>query len=313
MAEDDILPHAVNEKAPAASDTCIQQSWERCASAYNLDPSEGWIADVLSGAEFRQASGRSSLLLKSAMEEMRRLFDLVQGMGLMVLLADPDATILARCADETHLSVCRRLHLRKGAIWHESAAGTNGVGTCVKEKCPIFLGQGEHWRFCFSLLASYAAPVFDSQGRVAGALNLAAFSGNTTKPYAALVMDTLLQSGRRIEDKLFREQYAGNKILTLGPADGCSSPLVALNADGEVTGATHATRMMMGWTDDMIKDHPNLLTELETGSEISLQKAEESVVRSALAACHGNVAATARSLGISRATLYRKMKGLQIQ
>lgn len=313
VAEKDILPNLIGPKAPATSDVCIQQSWERCASAYNLDPSQGWIADVLSGAEFRQASGRSALLLKSAMGEMRRLFDLVQGMGLMVLLADPDATILARCADETHLSVCRRLHLRKGAIWHESAAGTNGVGTCVKEKCPIFLGQGEHWRFCFSLLASYAAPVFDAQGRVVGALNLAAFNGNATKPYAALVMETLLQSGRRIEEHLFRAQYTGQKILTLGPAEGCSSPLVALNAAGEVTGATHATRLMMGWTDDMIKDHPNLLTELESGTEISLQKAEESVVRSALAASHGNVAATARSLGISRATLYRKMKALHIQ
>ncbi|MFT8417661.1 MAG: helix-turn-helix domain-containing protein [Acetobacter sp.] len=313
MADDDLLPRPVNQKAPATSDLCIQQSWERCASAYNLDPSQGWIADVLSGAEFRQASGRSSLLLKSAMGEVRRLFELVQGMGLMVLLADPDATILARCADETHLSVCRRLHLRKGAVWHESAAGTNGVGTCVKEKCPIFLGQGEHWRFCFSLLASYAVPVFDAQGHVAGALNLAALSGNSTKPYAALVMDTLLQSGRRIEDQLFRTHYAGNKILTLGPAEGCSSPLVALNSEGEVIGATHATRVMMGWTDSMIKDHPNLLTELESGTEISLQKAEESVVRSALATSHGNVAATARSLGISRATLYRKMKGLNIQ
>lgn len=313
IAEDDILPHPVHERTPATSDTCIQQSWERCASAYNLDPSQGWIADVLSGAEFRQVSGRSSLLLKSAMGEMRRLFELVQGMGLMVLLADPDATILARCVDETHLSVCRRLHLRKGAIWHESAAGTNGVGTCVKEKCPIFLGQGEHWRFCFSLLASYAVPVFDAQGHVAGALNLAAPSGNSTRPYAALVMDTLLQSGRRIEEHLFREHYAGQKILTLGPAEGCSSLLVALNGDGDVTGATHAARRLMGWTDDMIKDHPNLLTELESGSEISLQKAEESVVRSALAASHGNVAATARSLGISRATLYRKMKGLHIQ
>jgi hypothetical protein len=28
---------------------------------------------------------------------------------------------------------------------------------------------------------------------------------------------------------------------------------VALNDDGDVTGATHAARLMMGWTDDMIK------------------------------------------------------------
>lgn len=310
--ENDVLLRRSSQPLQPVSPLYVEQSWERCASAYHLDPSQGWTADVLSGAEFRHVSGRAAVLLKSAMDEMRRLFDLVQGMGLMVLLADPDATILARCVDETHLSMCRRLHLRKGAIWSEAEAGTNGVGTCIKEQCPVFLGQGEHWRFCFSLLASYAVPLFDAQGRVAGALNLAALSGNTTRPYAALVMETLLQSGRRIEEQLFRSRYAGQKILTLGAAEGCSSPLVALNTDGEVTGATHSARTLMGWTDTMIQDHPNLLTELEAGTEVSLQKAEECVVRSALAGCQGNVTATAQSLGISRATLYRKMKALGI-
>lgn len=290
----------------------VQQSWQRCMSAYNLDPAQGWTADVLSSAEFLHISSRSAILLKSAMGEMRRLFKLVQGMGLMVLLADPDATILARCADETHLSVCRRLYLRKGAIWNEAVAGTNGVGTCIKEQCPIFLGQGDHWRFCFSLLASYAVPLFDAQGQLAGALNLAALSGNTTRPYAALVTETLMLSGRRIEEQLFRTRYEGDRILTLGPAEDCSSPLVAINTDGEVTGATHAARALMGWTDDMIQDHPHLLGELNSEGTVSFEKAEESVIRSALAGCQGNVSATAQSLGVSRATLYRKMKALNI-
>lgn len=88
--------------------------------------------------------------------------------------------------------------------------------------------------------------------------------------------------------------------------------MVAINTDGEVTGATHAARTLMGWTDDMIQDHPNLLAELDSEGTVSFQKAEESVVRSALAACQGNVSATAQSLGVSRATLYRKMKALNI-
>ncbi|MBB2200849.1 helix-turn-helix domain-containing protein [Gluconacetobacter tumulisoli] len=298
-------------KIPGAGE--VAKSWQRCSGSYQLDPSQGWTADVLSGAEFRHVSGRSAIFLRTAMPEMRQVFDLVQGLGLMVLLADPDAMILARCIDEAHLPVCRRLQLREGALWHEEVAGTNGIGTAVQDCCPVFLGEGEHWRFCFSLLASYAVPIFDAQGRVAGAINLAAFNGDTTRPVASLVLDTLLQAGRRIEEQLFRERHGSDRVLTLGVAKGCSAPLVAINNDGEVTGATYAARALTGWTDDMIDTHPNLLTGLETRGEISFQKAEENVIRSALVLSQGNASVTARSLGISRATLYRKMKAMGIR
>lgn len=300
-------------QAPSMLKAGVEQSWARCLSSYQLDPAQGWIPDILSGAEFRHISGRSAIFLKSAMGEMRRLFALVQGMGLMVILADPNSTILARCVDETHRAVCRRLHLRKGAIWSEASAGTNGVGTCIAEKQPVFLGQGDHWRFCFSLLASYAVPVFGAQGHVAGVINLAAMTGNTTRPYANLLIETLKTSSRRIEENLFRNCHVGEQILSLGMAEDCSALLVAINKAGEVTGATYGARMFMGWTDDMILTRPNLLAELETGIEISFKKAEESVVKSALAAEQGNVSAAAKTLNISRATLYRKMKALNIQ
>ncbi|GBQ90485.1 Fis family transcriptional regulator [Gluconacetobacter johannae DSM 13595] len=291
----------------------VAKSWQRCSGSYQLDPAQGWTADVLSGAEFRHAGGPSAAFLKTALPEMGRLFGLVQGLGLMVLLADPDAMILARCVDETHLPVCRRLQLREGALWNEQLAGTNGIGTAVRDCCPLFLGEGEHWRFCFSLLASYAVPIFDARGRLAGAINLAAFHGNATRAVASLVLDTLLQAGRRIEEQLFRARHEGQQVLSLGVAAGCSAPLVAINADGEVTGATHAARALTGWTDDMIRTHPNLLTGLEAGDEISFQRAEEHVIRAALTLAQGNASVTARNLGIGRATLYRKMKAMGIR
>ncbi len=305
-------PHMGQALRPAGA-TEVAKSWQRCVSSYNLDPAQGWQADVLSGAELRHVSTRSASLLRIAMPEMQRLFSLVQGLDFMVLLADPDATILARNIDEAHMGLCRRLALREGAIWSESMAGTNGIGTAVQDGCPIFLGEGEHWRFCFSLLASYAVPIFNAHGQVAGAINLAAFNGDTSRRLAPLVLDTLLQSGRRIEEQLFREYHDGARVLTLGVAEGCSAPLVAINAEGEVTGATHAARTLTGWTDDMIRTHPNLLHRLEAEERVSFRKAEENVIRSALALAHGNVTATARHLGIGRATLYRKMKALGIR
>ncbi|NHN87958.1 helix-turn-helix domain-containing protein [Acetobacter conturbans] len=288
----------------------IAKSWQRCARFYQLDPAQSWRPDVLSGAEFRHVSGRSAFLLKAGLPEMRRLFALVQGLNMMVLLADPDAMILARCLDETHQSVSRRLELRKGAIWTEKVAGTNGIGTSVEECCPIVLGQGEHWRFCFALLASYAVPIFDPYGRVAGALNLAALSGNTTRPVAGLLLEILMQSGRRIEEQLFRDYHEGEKILSLGMEGGCSAPLVAINDVGEVTGATYASRRLTGWTDEMIEQRPCFRNEMENHNEISFRQAEAGVIRAGLALSQGNASAAARNLGISRATLYRKMKSI---
>ncbi|WP_246386688.1 helix-turn-helix domain-containing protein [Gluconacetobacter sacchari] len=290
----------------------VERSWQRCASAHHLDPAQGWAADILSGAEFRHVSGRSVPLMRAALPEMRRLFDLAYPLGLLVLLADPDAMLLARCADETQSAHCRRMGLLQGAIWDEAVAGTNGVGTCVRDGDPIFLGQGEHWRFCLSPLASFATPVFDAQGRMAGALNLAAFHGNASRRAAPLLLDTLTQAGRRIEDQLFRSRYAGRRMLLLDAAGGCSAPLVAIDEDGQVVGATRAARTLMHWTDDMIREQPNLLSALEGDDSPSFRKAEESVIRTALATTQGNVTRAARGLGISRATLYRKMRLLGV-
>lgn len=297
----------------SAGGIMVERSWHRCAASHHVDPAQGWVADIFSGAEFRHLSGRSAPLMRAAQPEMRRLFDLAHPMGLLVLLANTDAMLLARCADEAQSTHCRRMGLQQGAIWDEAIAGTNGVGTCVRDGTPIVLGQGEHWRFCFSLLASFATPIFDAQGQIIGALNLAAFHGDSSRHAAPLLMDTLMQAGRRIEDQLFRNRYEGRKIVLLDTADGMSAPLVAVDDDGQVVGATRAARTLMQWTDEMLREQPNLLSTLEGDASPSFRKAEESVIRSALATTQGNVTRAARGLGISRATFYRKMRMLGIE
>jgi transcriptional regulator of acetoin/glycerol metabolism len=49
----------------------------------------------------------------------------------------------------------------------------------------------------------------------------------------------------------------------------------------------------------------------ETGAD--LERAERGALRRALASSGGNVSAAARALGISRATLHRKMRSLGIR
>lgn len=58
--------------------------------------------------------------------------------------------------------------------------------------------------------------------------------------------------------------------------------------------------------------HPEHLTDLSPSGEppaTSLKAAEQRTVEQALHANRGNISATANQLGISRTTLYKKLKG----
>lgn len=301
----------------------VARSWERCESLYRMDPSRQWRAEVLSSTELRQINDCAAPLLRVGLPEMQSLFSLVRDLGLMVLLSDARAVLLARCISDCHRAVCRRLHLQEGAVWDEGLAGTNGVGTALREGCSVALTRGDHWRFCFALLESHAVPVFDGQGQLAGALNLASFGNITTRPVAPLLREALFQAARRMEEQLLRGSYPGQRIVTLGPARGSSGPLVAVNEAGDIVGATHAARTMLGWGAGQYgpaADHTGknvngagVFAARPPGVEraISFREAEEHVIRTALGLARGNVSAAARHLGISRATLYRKLKALE--
>ena len=313
---------ALGHAACRAGSNEVARSWERCQALYRMDPSRQWRAEVLTSTELRQVNDSAAPLLRVGLPEIQSLFGLVRDLGLMVLLSDARAVLLARCISDSHRAVCRRLHLQEGAVWDEGLAGTNGVGTALREGCSVALTRGDHWRFCFALLESHAVPVFDGQGQLAGALNLASFGNESTRPVAPLLREALFQAARRMEEQLLRGSYPGQRIMTLGPARGSSGPLVAVNEAGDIVGATHAARTMLGWGAEHGPQPQGPAGCLNgTGGfaarprgverAISFREAEEHVIRTALGLARGNVSAAARHLGISRATLYRKLRALE--
>lgn len=315
---------ALGHAACRAGSNEVARSWERCQALYRMDPSRQWRAEVLTSTELRQVNDSAAPLLRVGLPEIQSLFGLVRDLGLMVLLSDARAVLLARCISDSHRAVCRRLHLQEGAVWDEGLAGTNGVGTALREGCSVALTRGDHWRFCFALLESHAVPVFDGQGQLAGALNLASFGNESTRPVAPLLREALFQAARRMEEQLLRGRYPGQRIMTLGPARGSSGPLVAVNEAGDIVGATHAARTMLGWGAGQASPPEGPSGKYLTGTGVlatrpcgvervtSFREAEEHVIRTALGLARGNVSAAARHLGISRATLYRKLRALEV-
>lgn len=292
--------------------TGLSESWIRCSTSYNLDPAERWETRLLSQPELRFISNRTRLLIQHALPEMERLHTMVMALGFTVMLADANGVVLSRQTSRDDLTGCRRWGFQAGALWDEANAGTNSIGTCLQEKKPVMVLQNQHWRLCFRGLTGIAAPLYNASGKLAGVLNICSFAGNDILPFAGLLMETMTTTARKIEERLFREFFPNETIITLGLATASSTPLVALNTDGHVQGATHASRERMHWPEGELEHLPALMNFLDSEDELSFRKAEVHVIRSALATTQGNVSAAARTLGISRSTLHRKIKMLNL-
>ncbi|AFW01157.1 transcriptional regulator Fis [Gluconobacter thailandicus F149-1 = NBRC 100600] len=290
----------------------LSDSWTRCSANYNLDPAERWETRLLSAPELRFVSNRTRLLIQHALPEMERLHSLVMALGFTVMLADANGVVLSRQTSREDLTGCRRWGFQAGALWDEENAGTNSIGTCLQEKKPVMVLQSQHWRLCFRNLTGIAAPLYNANGKLAGVLNICSFAGNDIMPFSSLLMETMISTARQIEERLFRQFFPNETIITLGLATESSTPLVALDPDGHVRGATHSSRMRMHWPDGELEHLPALMNFLDSEDELSFRKAEVHVIRSALATTQGNVSAAARTLGVSRSTLHRKIKALNL-
>jgi transcriptional regulator of acetoin/glycerol metabolism len=130
-----------------------------------------------------------------------------------------------------------------------------------------------------------------------------------------LLSQAVRDAAARIEANLFHRAFNGARIL-LVPADGKSSPaLIAIDRDDLVLGATRAARLKLNLDDRRIASGipaADLLNEAPMGQGEDLLDAERAALRRVLSRAHGNVSLAADTLGISRATLYRKMKKLSV-
>jgi len=108
--------------------------------------------------------------------------------------------------------------------------------------------------------------------------------------------------------------YPQARILVVPVADKIGRALLAVDADDLVVGATRAARQALGLSQACLqKSLPaaEVLTK-SNGVTENLAMAERGVLQRALVRAEGNVKAAAEALGMSRATLYRKLRRLDL-
>lgn len=320
-----IRSHAATIEAAIARDEAARHplvaSWQRSSVLHELDPDKHRAPERLTEQELAEAQERLGLLIHSSESSLDQLYMAVGDVGCSVVLADKNGAAISRRGAQQDDKTFNKWGLWTGAIWSEESEGTNGVGTCIIEERPLTIHKDQHFHTKNTGLSCTAAPIFDHRGDLMAVIDVSSCRADLTAGFSRLISVAVVDTARRIETNHFKERFAGARILLatdeskrdLPPKYSRGAALIAVNQDDLVIGATRCARNIYGLSSaDM--SNPKSLSSLlghNVDQAHEYATAEHRVIQQAMANASGNVSAAAKVMGISRATLHRKLKKIR--
>jgi hypothetical protein len=213
----------------------VRNSWHRSVVA-GIEPDQGGAPMRLAPSEVDAARLRSRLA--PAIDViLSRLSGLDEDARHIVAIADADGNLLWVTGDDDTCERAREMRFEEGAVWSETAAGTNAVGTALALDHPVQIFSAEHVVEAVHPWTCSAAPIHDPWTReLIGVVDLTA-DLRTYHPHtlpvaalAALAAETelhlrSLQNAERLRDRW--------EMATRGRR----TPSALLDADGWVIAA----------------------------------------------------------------------------
>lgn len=288
----------------------VAASWLRCFARHKLDPGLHRSRTERDSMRLSRQMENHGRLVRAAGSRLEDLLRMIGHTGRAVFLTDSEGLVLlgrARAADE---ALFESAGLVTGADWSEAAQGTNGIGTCLTEGRPIIIHRDQHYLAQNTAMSCIDAPIFGPDGGLAAALDVSSARADESEGFNQLIAAMICKVAFQIETDLFRDAFAGRRIVQVDNTDATPA-LVAVDQDDVVVGATRAARRRFGLALGNGL-HPVPLQDLSGEGPLGLQGAERAAVVQALTRNGGNASAAARELGMGRATLYRRMKRLGI-
>jgi transcriptional regulator of acetoin/glycerol metabolism len=298
-----------------AAKSALVASWRRSYCLHQLIPSLPRKPLRLTQQELEQARERVAPLLQVARPSLDHLYQALGAVGCCVLLADRAGVPVDRRGAAGDDATFESWGLWTGAVWSEEREGTNGIGTCLVEKRALTIDRDQHFLSRNIAMSCSAVPIHDQEARLAAVLDVSSCRTDRTDAFASLISLALAESARAIEAGLFRNAFAKARIVVAPPSERGPGGLIAVNSDDLVIGATRSARLALGMAPEgELAPVPaaDLLGEPGAARE-QLGDPERGVLQRALLRSHGNVSAAAQALGISRATLHRRLRRCELR
>lgn len=296
------------ESRQQAAMSSVAASWCRSVLRHGLDPARNKRQELLDSAEITRLHDAHGDLLHIAGAVLDGLYRNVGLAGCCVILTNADGTVLASRSGGTDADFFDSAGLTVGANWSEATEGTNGIGTCLVESRPVTIHRDEHFAARNIDVSCMDAPLFDPDGQLVGALDISSGRRDHGVALAALVSALVQDAARQIERDYFCHRYADARIIYAAEAGGRGNVLLAADGDDLVIGATRAARQQFKLGRGDFSAPRPVSDIVGAAGPAGFRDSERTILRQALARSGGNVAASARALGIGRATFYRRME-----
>jgi transcriptional regulator of acetoin/glycerol metabolism len=150
----------------------IFSSWER-AKKFGVDPFQLQINELIHETDLNMVQEKNDKLLNFARPDMKYLAQSMEGSETIITVSDNNGLILDMYGDPTILKEAEKIHFMPGAVWNEETAGTNAIGTVIKNKAPIQILFTEHFCSGWHDWICAAAPIFNPlTGELLGVLDV---------------------------------------------------------------------------------------------------------------------------------------------
>lgn len=303
------LVEATVRKSATAALSGVAASWRRSMLYHGLDPSRRRSPHRVSVSELTLAREAAGELLSVAEPTLQHLFRIAGQAGCCIVLTDQKGLVLTSNSNPGDAESFETWGLTEGAVWSEATEGTNGIGTCLADKAPVVIYKTQHFRADNTAMSCMGAPIYDPQGVIRAVLDVSSCRRDLDLAFAHVLGSVVTESARTVEIDLFRSAFSNARILVAGEHGKAGASLLAVDDDDLVIGATRQARKAFELTDERLAMALPVCDILNVGNRRPLgQSAVRADLRRALAQNGGNVSAAARDLGISRATMYRRLK-----
>lgn len=327
----------------------VERSWQRCL-AMGLEPGRSVSFEPVSAAQSRLALESNQPLLRAAAPVIRSLARAMAHTRYFAILTDARGTVIdANGPIDPHDPLASRI-ARVGVDLSERAVGTTAIGTTLTDLQPVWLHRGEHFFDATTVYSCAGAPIWGPDGQCVGMLDLTGVNVTEQPALKHLVAQSArtienAMALARPHHLLLRMNWPGR---VLGDdSDG----LVCVDEDGLITALNRPAADMLGVPPGLApgacdsyfgvpasaffdaahaqaqpREVPvwsglrlQVLAQLNrrqarsapAPQAVPLKDLESALIRKAVDDARGNVMEAARALGISRATVYRKLGARQ--
>ncbi|MEO7391094.1 MAG: helix-turn-helix domain-containing protein [Ramlibacter sp.] len=330
----------------AGSEPWLERSWRRCLAS-GQRPEQHLEFDMIAAQARLRVIEANQPLVQAARPVLDRLSRALASTRYFAILTDQKGVVIDAHGPIDHGDRRADLITRVGVDLSERSVGTTAIGAALSELQPVWLHRGEHFFNDTSAYSCAGAPLFGPQGSCVGMLDLTGIDAAERPELKHLVAQSarsiengLVQSlphklllrlnwpGRSLgtdEDGLVcvdgdgwvvGANHAARQMvpqLALAGAPAHCSELFAQPWDQLFDlarqGAASAPAEVPLWSGLRLHALPQLPGQPATplAPRVPLRDVEIALIRKAVAESRGNVVQAAKVLGISRATIYRKL------